>query len=248
LGKLSQVSSSYKEDLANVPFDEFMRRGAKFKNLVTAFLAVAPPRDGEFLIYFAECAAPPSGGPARPPACLLTSQRLWILNHDTNVADPFLLSALAEVKFSTWFPSKSGIPLPRNSYAVTLRFRDGTERTCKKVPAAQIDLAQLKRALGVAISQAGHAEPWSGTVAVRSRNAAAAALGEGGLAGLAAGLVSHGLAGGNLTYPIWMVTYVLLLSHLKKYRVVATVAFAISAPFVLAAFDFAHVIWPHLIK
>ncbi len=85
-------------------------------------------------------------------------------------------------------------------------------------------------------------------MAVRYRNPIAVALGEGALAGLAAGIVSHGLAGGNLTYAIWMVTYVLLLSHLKKYRIVATVAFAISASFVLAAIDFAHVIWPRLIK
>jgi hypothetical protein len=147
---------------------------------------------------------------------------------------------LAEVKFT-------GIGLP--SYTVALRSRDGAERICKKVPAASLGgLTKLKGSLSLAISQAGHPEPWSGIVAVRSRNPVVAALGEGALAGLAAGIVSHWLAGGNLTYPIWMVTYVLLLSHLKKYRILATVAFAISASFVLASIDFAHVIWPHLIK
>jgi len=45
-GKLCQVSSSYEKDLANVAFDEFMRRGANFKTS-SLLSSLSPPRATE---------------------------------------------------------------------------------------------------------------------------------------------------------------------------------------------------------
>lgn len=49
-------------------------------------------------------------------------------------------------------------------------------------------------------------------------------LGAGAFAGLGAGLASHYMAGGKLTFPIWIAAYVLVISGVKN-KMVATIVF-----------------------
>lgn len=65
----------------------------------------------------------------------------------------------------------------------------------------------------------------------QSQNPLSEAVSAGAFAGAGAGLAAHLFAGGRLTFPIWIVAYVLVLANVKN-KLVATIVFVIVASLV----------------
>jgi hypothetical protein len=73
--------------------------------------------------------------------------------------------------------------------------------------------------------------PASKQVQPQPANPVTEALGAGALAGVAAGVAAHFLSGGKLTYGVWIVAYLLVITTVKN-KLLATLAFVVVASFV----------------
>ncbi len=245
-GTLSLISQNYKK-FASDDYEHFIKTSKYVKHpLISKFFTTYSPLPGEFLIAFAEMKT--------QLAMVLTNQRLWMFDKHGKEYIGFSLKDIVKFKSTRILnsynvlihfrddtkqnyakmvsvPSDQAIRFAIKQNSSTTEFEPSSSTTQIKTQIQDVTQTQNETQLQ---NQPLHQEQESTqpiTSETQPQNPIVEALSAGALAGVGAGLAAHYLAGGKLTFGIWIVAYILVITNVKN-KTVATIVFVICAALV----------------